>query len=107
MSKETTIKLRLDPRNPPKLTEERRAMLEDLRKKPDSEIDCSDIPEHRFVIQPKEEVAIRLDVDILAWLQTLYGKDYQNMINIILRHKMVADTWHERLAAKSEKSSVK
>ncbi len=48
MSKKPTIKLTLDPDNLPPLTPKQIAMLDALAKKPDSEIDCSDIPEHDF-----------------------------------------------------------
>ncbi len=48
MSKKGIIKLRLDPDNPPPLTPKQIAMLDALAKKPDSEIDYSDIPPHDF-----------------------------------------------------------
>ncbi len=48
MNKKPIIKLTLDPDNLPPLTPKQIAMLDALAKKPDSEIDCSDIPEHDF-----------------------------------------------------------
>lgn len=99
MSKKTTIKLSLDPNNLPKLTKKQIAMLDALNKMPDSEIDYSDIPPHRFMYKPVKQVTtIRLDADVLAWLRT-YGKGYQSRINAILRHEM--------LTAKGEKITAK
>ncbi len=48
MRKKPTIKFGPDPANLPPLTGKQIAMLDALEKKPDSEIDCSDIPEHDF-----------------------------------------------------------
>jgi hypothetical protein len=48
MSKKNIIKFTLDPDNPPPLTSEQLAMLDELKKMPDSEIDYSDIPPHDF-----------------------------------------------------------
>jgi uncharacterized protein (DUF4415 family) len=92
MSKKPTIKLSLDPNNLPKLTKKQIAMLDALEKLPDSEIDCSDIPEHKFMYKPVKQVTtIRLDSDVLAWLRT-YGKGYQSRINAILRKEMLTAT---------------
>ena len=81
----------------PKLSAEKRKELEELANRPDSEIDCSDIPEiheipHDAVIgkfyRPKKtNVTIRLDDDVAAWLRAL-GEGYQTRINEYLRRLM-------------------
>ena len=59
----------------------------------DQDIDYSDIPEPdadffrraRVVVPPgKQQLTIRLDTDVLAWLKD-QGKGYQSRINAILR----------------------
>ena len=59
----------------------------------DEDIDYSDLPEldadffrrARVVIPPrKQQLTIRLDTDVLAWLKS-QGKGYQSRINAILR----------------------
>ena len=59
----------------------------------DEEIDYSDISEldaeffrkARVVVPPrKQQLTIRLDTDVLAWLKS-QGKGYQSRINAILR----------------------
>ena len=59
----------------------------------DEDIDYSDIPEldadffrkARVVVPPrKQQLTIRLDTDVLAWLKS-QGKGYQSRINAILR----------------------
>jgi uncharacterized protein (DUF4415 family) len=81
----------------PKLSVEKRRELQKLAKRPDSEIDCSDIPEirelpsdaiiGRFYRPKKTSVTIRLDSDVLAWLKAL-GEGYQTRINDHLRRMM-------------------
>jgi uncharacterized protein (DUF4415 family) len=80
-----------------KLSAEKRRELQKLAKRPDSEIDCSDIPEirelpsdaviGRFYRPKKTRVTIRLDSDVLAWLKVL-GEGYQTRINKYLRQMM-------------------
>ena len=59
----------------------------------DANIDYSDIPEldadffrdARVVVPPgKKQLTVRLDADVLAWLQD-QGKGYHSRINAILR----------------------
>ena len=59
----------------------------------DANIDYSDIPEldaaffrnARVVVSPgKKQLTVRLDADVLAWLQS-QGKGYHSRINAILR----------------------
>jgi len=89
----------------PPLTEVQKAELKALSEKPDSEIDCSDIPEmddgfwERSVLwkdivrsdfyKPKKvAVTTMLDVDILEWLKR-QGRGYQTRMNAILRNVML------------------
>ncbi len=80
-----------------KLSVEKRRDLQALAKRPDSEIDLSDIPEireiptdaviGRFYRPKKASVTIRLDADVLAWLKAS-GEGYQTRINEYLRRLM-------------------
>lgn len=80
-----------------KLSNEKRKQLRELAKRPDSEIDCSDIPEIReipsdavigkFYRPKKTSVTLRLDADVVAWLKAS-GEGYQTRINGYLRQLM-------------------
>jgi uncharacterized protein (DUF4415 family) len=80
-----------------KLSAEKRKELQELAKRPDSEIDLSDIPEIRqipsdavigkFYRPKKKSVTIRLDADVIAWLKAS-GEGYQTRINDYLRQLM-------------------
>jgi uncharacterized protein (DUF4415 family) len=74
--------------------------IEALRKKPDSEVDFSDIPLQdpndpkwqnavvgKFYKPIKKPIALRLDADVIAWLKS-QGTGYQSRINDILRREM-------------------
>ncbi|QQZ29865.1 BrnA antitoxin family protein [Thiothrix subterranea] len=65
---------------------------------PDEEIDFSDIPETteamwknavvgKFYRPIKKQVTVRIDADILAWLQSS-GAGYQTRLNQVLRQAM-------------------
>lgn len=84
-----------------KVTEQMRRELEELERKPDSEIDFSDIPplDENFFKQAKvgvfyrpikHPVTMRLDADVLDWLRSK-GTGYQTRANNILRAAMMAD----------------
>lgn len=45
--------------------------------------------------EPKEQITLRLDKDMLAWFRTVKGKGYQTLINAVLRGYYE----HERLHA--------
>ncbi|MCY4505456.1 MAG: BrnA antitoxin family protein [Acidobacteria bacterium] len=74
----------------------RNAIASDLKRVDalrDQDIDYSDIPkldadffrQARVVVPPgKQQLTIRLDTDVLAWLKAR-GKGYQSRINAILR----------------------
>jgi uncharacterized protein (DUF4415 family) len=81
---------RLDPKKPPQLTAEEARRLEGGR------IDYSDIPPlgDEFFAQAKrawppakQQITLRLDTDVVAWLKT-HGRGYQTRINRILRAAM-------------------
>lgn len=73
---------------------DRELTLEELAAIPDEEIDFSDIPELgdefwdnatiRWPDQPKKQVTMRLDADLLDWFKSK-GKGYQTRINAVLR----------------------
>ena len=77
------------------------AELKALDKRPDSEIDYSDIPPldnqfwARAVPNPfykpvKQHASVRIDADVMAWLKS-QGKGYQTRLNAILRRAMLDD----------------
>ena len=59
------------------MSEEAKARLAALADRPDSEIDTSDIEEW-------------IDADILLWLKSC-GKDYQTLLNGLLRKEMMEE----------------
>lgn len=74
--------------------------LEALKALSDEAIDTSDAPElstttwakgvrGQFYRPIKKQVTLRIDADVLAWLQQ-QGKGYQTRINQILREAMTA-----------------
>lgn len=82
-----------------KVTEAQRKELEMLAGKPESEIDFSDIPptsqidwaaaeRGRFYRPLKQQLTVRIDADVLAWLKSK-GKGYQSRLNEILRSAML------------------
>ena len=103
MNKQTKIvRYKLDVANPPKLTHEQEAELAVLAAMPDEEIDFSDIPEiteamwknpvvGKFYRPIKKQVTVRIDADILAWLQSA-GSGYQTRLNQLLREAMQKST---------------
>ncbi len=70
-----------------------------LASMPDSEIDFTDIPptqendwlgaeRAKFYRPVKQQLTVRIDSDILAWLKS-QGKGYQSRLNEILRSAMI------------------
>ena len=91
---------RHSPETLPPLTARRHANLKALAKRPDRQIDTSDIPEltvaqlknavrGRFYRPIKQQITARVDADVLAWLKS-QGKGYQARLNAILRREMLA-----------------
>jgi uncharacterized protein (DUF4415 family) len=84
-----------------RLTAGRKHRLKKLSRRPDNEINTSDIPEltERFwqnaVCNPfyrplKQQLTLRLDADVIAWLRR-QGKGYQTRANALLRDAMLGD----------------
>ena len=75
----------------------RRAEIAQLEQMGDSDIDYTDIAassEQKLAgmvrlaeVGPKKMVSVRLDADVLKWLQST-GPDYRNRINVLLREAM-------------------
>jgi uncharacterized protein (DUF4415 family) len=73
---------------------DRELTAEELAAIPDEDIDFSDIPELtedfwanatvHWPDQPKQQVTVRLDADLLDWFKS-QGKGYQTRINAVLR----------------------
>jgi len=89
----------------PPLTAAEQAEIKALAQRPDSEIDCSDIPElddgflQRSVLwkdvarsslyKPRKvTVTAKIDADIVEWLKR-QGRGYQTRMNAILRSTML------------------
>jgi uncharacterized protein (DUF4415 family) len=81
------------------LTAGRKRRLERFSRRPDEEIDTSDIPEltekfwqkavrNPFYRHVKKQITLRLDADIIAWLRR-QGKGYQTRANALLREAML------------------
>jgi uncharacterized protein (DUF4415 family) len=81
------------------LSDEQIVMLKALAAMPDEDIDLSDIPEAgddawknavvgKFYRPIKKQVTVRIDADILAWLQ-VGGSGYQTRLNQVLREAML------------------
>ncbi len=100
-NKTNTVRYSIDPANPPVLTERQKAELEALQAMPDEAIDCSDIPAiteeawnrakpvvGRFYRPIKQQVTVRIDADVLAWLKADGKKGYQTRLNKVLREAM-------------------
>jgi len=84
-----------------RLTAGRKRRLEKLSRRPDSKINTSDISEltekfwQNAVLNPfyrplKQQITLRLDVDIIAWLRR-QGRGYQTRANALLRRAMLGD----------------
>jgi uncharacterized protein (DUF4415 family) len=93
-----------------RISEERKRELAELAKRPDSEIDFSDIPEltetfwqnavpNPFYKPVKKQVTLRIDADILAWLRQQGQDGYQSRLNALLRRVMLEDLQGKRKRA--------
>ena len=99
MNMSKIVKYKVDLNNPPVLSDEQKVRLEALAKRPDSEVDCSDIPEldenfwknavqNPFYKPTKQVTTVRIDADVMQWLKA-QGKGYQTRMNKILREAML------------------
>ncbi len=95
------VSIKLDPAKPRPLTRKQRAEIAALAKRPDREIDYSDIARipaslldravRGGLYRPvKRQLSVRIDADVLAWLKSR-GKGYHSRLNEILRSAMVED----------------
>jgi uncharacterized protein (DUF4415 family) len=95
-----TVKFKLDPKNPPKLTAQQRMRLLEMK---DEDIDYSDAPaspRNAVWTRPgalipagnKKQITVRLDSDVLEFFKKT-GTRYQSRINAALREYMKA---HEK-----------
>jgi uncharacterized protein (DUF4415 family) len=93
-----------------RISGERKRELAELAKRPDSEIDFSDIPElteefwknaipNPFYKPVKKQVTLRIDADILAWLRQQGHEGYQSRLNAVLRQVMLEDLRGKRKRA--------
>jgi len=84
-----------------RLTARHKRGLEKVSRRPDSEINTSDIPEltekfwqnavrNPFYRPLKQQLTLRLDADIIAWLRR-QGRGYQTRANALLREAMLGD----------------
>jgi uncharacterized protein (DUF4415 family) len=83
------------------MTPARQRRLAQLARRPDSEIDFSEIPplkksfwknavRNPFYRPVKQQLTVRLDADVVAWLRR-QGKGYQTRLNRVLREAMLED----------------
>lgn len=92
-SKSNTVKLTLDPSNPPPLTDEQRARLAAVAAMPDDQIDYSDAPYQPDAVwmraadrlpEAKKQITLRIDEDVIDFFKHA-GRRYQTRINAVLR----------------------
>jgi uncharacterized protein (DUF4415 family) len=82
-----------------KLMRNQRREIAAIAKVRDEDIDLSEMPEPRKVVDgsgaevgrfyrpPKRPVTMRLDAEVIDWLKS-YGPGYQTKANLLLRHAM-------------------
>jgi len=84
-----------------RLTAGHKRRLKKLSRRPDNEINTSDIPEltesfwqnavrNPFYRPLKLQLTLRLDADVIAWLRR-QGRGYQTRANALLRDAMLGD----------------
>ena len=99
MRRKNTVRHELVPGRPAPLTAMQKAELAALAALPDEQIDTSDIPplfeaywrnavRNPFYRPVKQQVTVRVDSDVLAWLRSA-GRGYQSKLNDILRQAML------------------
>lgn len=92
MSKKNTVKLTLDPKNQPPMTEEQKARLAALAVLPDDQIDTTDAPFRPEAVwvkavdfpHAKKLISLRIDEDVIEFFKHT-GARYQTRINAVLR----------------------
>ena len=100
MNERNTVKWKLDPKSPRRLTTAQHKRLTAVAASPDSKIDYSDIPRQTVAVQwtrpgalvpseNKQQITLRLDSDVLSFFKDT-GKRYQSRINAALREYVKA-----------------
>lgn len=103
MSKSNTVKLTLDLKNPPVVTEEQRERLAALAAMPDDQIDTSDAPFRPDAVwvkavdvpHGKKQISLRIDEDVLNFFRQT-GKRYQSRMNAVLRSYVESHRAHAK-----------
>lgn len=101
MSKSNTVKLTIDLKNPPILTEEQKVRLAALAAMPDDQIDTSDAPFRPDAVwvkavdfpHAKKLISLRIDEDVIEFFKHT-GTRYQTRINAVLRSYVSANRAH-------------
>lgn len=98
------VKLTLDPKNLPPLTEQERTQLEAIAAMPDEQIDYSDAPylpdaawlkAAEQLPHTKKQITLRIDAEVLEFFKQT-GKRYQSRINAVLRSYVEAQKTHQK-----------
>ena len=98
------VKLTLDPKNLPPLTEEERAQLEAIAAMPEEQIDYSDAPclpdaswmkAAEQLPRTKKQITLRIDADVLDFFKRT-GSRYQSRMNAVLRSYVEAHKDHAK-----------
>ncbi len=101
-SASNTVKLTIDPKNLPPLTEQERAQLEAVAVMPDEQIDYSDAPYLPDAVwmkaaaelpHTKQQITLRIDAEVLEFFKHT-GRRYQSRINAVLRSYVEAHKAH-------------
>ncbi len=92
MNKSNTVKLTLDLKNPPVLTEAQKTRLAAVAQMADDQIDTSDAPFRADAVwvkavdfpHTKKQISLRIDEDIIEFFKNT-GERYQTRMNAVLR----------------------
>lgn len=94
------VRFRLDPKNPPQITPEQWARIDELAERggPEYYADIPELDDEFFAtaervnspFAPKRKISLWVDDDVLAWLKGR-GRGYQTRANRILRAAMESD----------------
>lgn len=103
MSKSNTVKLSIDPKIPPLLTDEQKLRLAALAALPDEQIDTSDAPFRPDAVwvkavdfpHAKKLISLRIDGDVIDFFKQT-GARYQTRINAVLRSYVEAHKAHAK-----------
>lgn len=98
------VKLTLDPKNLPPLTEQERARLDAVAAMPDEQIDYSDAPYLPDAVwmkaaeqlpHTKKQITLRIDAEVLEFFKHT-GARYQSRMNAVLRSYVEAHKAHAK-----------